>query len=654
MINDIQRRILAEAAKFGGSNVSSAQIIANNLNEANHQSFMNGGAGGVATFGFGKAQFEGKMRQLLVKMGFEKGINKMDINGNKMVLYFANRAKANDFVITFNGLVKRSSKGSPATLSTSFDKIKSPAGTNAVVTVDFSMMKTEDLENGSDVFVMLEALYENSIEEAKTKNTHVTSVPAGASEKEFAKARAANPYRVRLGKGVPAGAKNEETEIEEAKAKIKYLTGPGKRDSKRIIGIYTMQGKWVKDMNTEKEAMNFVNKSWGESVEEEVKNIEESATKAALEDFMYDALPKAAIAELQPIFKNQSIRGSQLRDKVSTVLKKHKVPTFFMGTSAAQIVIDNFETFHGESVEEEEELVTEVQTPERAKEMKQMLNAAYKKQQADLKKAFRAGANEGDPIINRIDREMHKLERLDDKEKDAKTKMFGKGGKIVNEENLNIGTNGFRIDRDGGKFVLYQLSYSQGSVRFPDGRKGTVIGRYATRDEAIAAAKRNAGVKEEVEVAEQFKAGDKVKVPHKGKMVSGKIVRYDDGGTDKARQHGGGYVVDVGEPASVLVPKQKVQKEAYAHPDEKVIGSFYEKSHNQGFEYRISKNSWGKSHSLPHEVCVSRKDYKSGGDWRAANVKGTVCYIAVDEGEGGKPVIEKWDIKKHVKYVKAD
>lgn len=66
---------------------------------------------------------------------------------------------------------------------------------------------------------------------------------------------------------------------------------------------------------------------------------------------------------------------------------------------------------------------------------------------------------------------------------------------------------------------------------------------------------------EEVEVSEQFKAGDKVKVPHKGKMVSGKIVRYDGGGTGKARQHGGGYVVDVGEPASVTVPKEKVRKE---------------------------------------------------------------------------------------------
>ena len=63
-------------------------------------------------------------------------------------------------------------------------------------------------------------------------------------------------------------------------------------------------------------------------------------------------------------------------------------------------------------------------------------------------------------------------------------------------------------------------------------------------------------------IAEAFKNGDKVKVPHKGKMVSGRIIRYDDGGTDKARQSGGGYVVDVGEPASILVPKEKVQKEA--------------------------------------------------------------------------------------------
>jgi len=41
--------------------------------------------------------------------------------------------------------------------------------------------------------------------EAKKPTTY--SVPAGASEEEFAKARAANPYRVRLNHpGTPAGA----------------------------------------------------------------------------------------------------------------------------------------------------------------------------------------------------------------------------------------------------------------------------------------------------------------------------------------------------------------------------------------------------------------------------------------------------------------
>lgn len=71
-------------------------------------------------------------------------------------------------------------------------------------------------------------------------------------------------------------------------------------------------------------------------------------------------------------------------------------------------------------------------------------------------------------------------------------------------------------------------------------------------------------------IAEAFKNGDKVKVPHKGKMVSGRIIRYDDGGTSKAQQHGGGYVVDVGEPASIFVTKEKIQKEEAEQIDEVV------------------------------------------------------------------------------------
>jgi len=69
-------------------------------------------------------------------------------------------------------------------------------------------------------------------------------------------------------------------------------------------------------------------------------------------------------------------------------------------------------------------------------------------------------------------------------------------------------------------------------------------------------------VKEEVEpIEEMHKAGDSVKVPHKGKMVKGKIVRHDSGGSGKAQQHGGGYVVDVGEYGSVTVPHHKIVKE---------------------------------------------------------------------------------------------
>jgi hypothetical protein len=70
-----------------------------------------------------------------------------------------------------------------------------------------------------------EARYDvaNSVfNEAKKPTTY--SVPAGASEEEFAKARAANPYRVRLNHpGKPAGAVDkavkEEAELEEAKNK---------------------------------------------------------------------------------------------------------------------------------------------------------------------------------------------------------------------------------------------------------------------------------------------------------------------------------------------------------------------------------------------------------------------------------------------------
>jgi hypothetical protein len=292
----------------------------------------------------------------------------------------------------------------------------------------------------------------------------------------------------------------EDGEIEEAKEK--YLTGPGKKDPKRIIGIYTMKGKWIKDMNSEKEAANFVNKSWGESVEEEIEVSEQ-----------FKAGDKVKVPH-----KGKMVSGKIVRFDDG-------------GTSKAQQ--------HGGGY------VVDV----------------------------------GEPASILVPKQKAQKEEVE-----------------VSEA-VNIGTGAYQIQRSGSNWEVWRLSYSQGSVRFADGRKGTKLrSDFKTYEDALAYAKKDAGVKEETESVE----------------------------------------------------------EAYAHPDEKVVGSFYEKTGKKAFEYRMSKDSWGKSHGLPHEVCVSRKDYKSQGDWRAANVKGTVCYIAVDEGEGGKPVIEKWDIKKHVKYVKAD
>jgi hypothetical protein len=587
MMNEFQRRILAEAAKFGGAAVSKNDKMAKAINEATP--FLMGSGGGGTMFGYSKQQFEAKMRQLLQKMGFEKGINKMDVTDKKMVLYFANAAKARDFIITFNGLTKRQSKGSPATISTSFDKVKSPAGTNAVVTVDFSMLKTEGLDRESHVFLMLESLHEE------------------------------------------------------------YVT--------------------------------------------------EGGVKAALEDFMYD-LPKAAIAELKPLMKQKKGGVAQQVVRlasITAILKKHGVKKELMGFNTANLVNDYFDTFHGESVEVEGEQLSEQQqvigkyrftsftegsisgwmvSVQGIGEVGFIKAPAKKNTKTSIAphQLYKTkGQSEGDPklvmaafpdsstrfvndkeirfaprqLLKAVAMWMDKHGKVmtegtqfveDGEIEEAKEKyltgpgkkdpkriigiytMKGKWIKDMNSEKeaanfvnkswgesveeeievseaVNIGTSAYQIQRSGSNWEVWRLSYSQGSVRFADGRKGTKLrSDFKTYEDALAYAKKDAGVKEETESVE----------------------------------------------------------EAYAHPDEKVVGSFYEKTGKKAFEYRMSKDSWGKSHGLPHEVCVSRKDYKSQGDWRAANVKGTVCYIAVDEGEGGKPVIEKWDIKKHVKYVKAD
>lgn len=73
------------------------------------------------------------------------------------------------------------------------------------------------------------------------------------------------------------------------------------------------------------------------------------------------------------------------------------------------------------------------------------------------------------------------------------------------------------------------------------------------------------------------------------------------------------------------------------------IGEFVEVDHGCNFTYRgITDNDYNP-YKLPHMV-----DVLDG--IRFATVKKTVAYVCVDEDAQGKPVMEKWVIKKHRIY----
>jgi len=149
--------------------------------------------------------------------------------------------------------------------------------------------------------------------------------------------------------------------------------------------------------------------------------------------------------------------------------------------------------------------------------------------------------------------------------------IFQKGfeGITVNTGNI-IASNKELLDRFGKSvYDAVRKQFPSNSVQVGGAYDGAISGGFnygkglgfSGVDIARSMSPKGSMMGEEVQIAEAFKNGDKVKVPHKGKMVSGRIIRYDDGGTSKAQQHGGGYVVDVGEPASIFVTKEKIQKE---------------------------------------------------------------------------------------------
>jgi len=120
------------------------------------------------------------------------------------------------------------------------------------------------------------------------------------------------------------------TQLRELKKKYERLVLRGDKDASReladIRGILRAKGAGV-------------------VVDEGV--LHEGGVKAALHDFM-EGLPPKAVAALRPVMGDSSIRGGTLRAKVGAILKRNGVPSMVLGGSSAQIVIDNWDTFHGD------------------------------------------------------------------------------------------------------------------------------------------------------------------------------------------------------------------------------------------------------------------------------------------------------------------
>ena len=72
-------------------------------------------------------------------------------------------------------------------------------------------------------------------------------------------------------------------------------------------------------------------------------------------------------------------------------------------------------------------------------------------------------------------------------------------------------------------------------------------------------------------------------------------------------------------------------------------GEFTEVSLGHSFTYRETDNWWAIANGLHYEI-----DVLDGV--RFAKILKTVAHVAVDESEGGTPVLETWKIKQHRVY----
>lgn len=70
---------------------------------------------------------------------------------------------------------------------------------------------------------------------------------------------------------------------------------------------------------------------------------------------------------------------------------------------------------------------------------------------------------------------------------------------------------------------------------------------------------------------------------------------------------------------------------------------FVERDVGNTFPYKKTKDDWAIKNGLPYEIELCKTENK-----RYARILKTVAYVAVDEDEYGKPVLEKWHLKRNI------
>ena len=172
--------------------------------------------------------------------------------------------------------------------------------------------------------------------------------------------------------------------------------------------------------------------------------------------------------------------------------------------------------------------------------------------------------------------------------------------------------------------------------------------------------------KESVELDEMAGAGMNTRAIHKHLTKSGWSLTRTDGGHDvythpKATNHIAvpRHKGDLKAPLVLGILKSSRIKEdvdtqynideALRAPEGRKThdGEFQEKDRGNWFTYKKTNDPWAKKHGLPHEI-----DVLDGV--RYGHVKSTVVHIATEDNADGSPKIEKWNLKKHNKWIKED